>query len=93
MDVEQPPKGASLEDRAANTLNAVMIMLLSAAVALLMVGSCFIQVQRALADGLDFSWPEIGGLGPVVLGAAGFLFACRGMRLGYRMLFKRDREG
>jgi hypothetical protein len=91
MDIEQPPKGASLEDRAANTLNAVMIMLLSAAAALLMVGSCFIQVQRALAGGQDFSWPVIAGLGTMM--AAGFLFACRGMRLGYRMLFKRDREG
>ncbi|WP_292107737.1 hypothetical protein [Brevundimonas sp.] len=95
MDPEQqmPPKGASLEDRAAKALNAVMIMLLSAAAAAFGAWMSFIYIQRALARGLDFTWTEIMASGQILSGLFVFVLACFGMRFGFRMLFKTSAPG
>ena len=96
MDAEQqtPPKSASLENRAANALNAVMIMLLSAAAATLVTWMSFLHLQRELARGLDFSWSGIlMASGQALSTFLMLMVAYRGMRFGYRMLFKTSATG
>ena len=90
MDAEQqtPPKGASLEDRAANALNAFMIMLLSAAVAAFVIWSAAVFLQRKVAHGADFEWKEILSSVQFVSGLPLLVFAAFGVRSGYRMLIK-----
>lgn len=90
MDAEQQtsPKGASLEDRAANALNAVMIMLLSTVVAAFVIWSAAVFLQRTVADGADFEWTEILLSVQFVSGLPLLVFAAFGVHSGYRMLIK-----
>lgn len=87
------PEGASLEHRAAKALNAVMIMLLSTAVAAFGAWMSFIYLHRALAGGPDITWAEIVTSGQVLSGMFVFVLACFGVRFGFRMLFRTSTPG